>query len=247
VDGKKFGETPYDGMLPLGKHRLVLKKEGYYDLEQPLAMTMNTPFSSDLALKTSEAGQFINKGRELIRQGQHAQAIEQLTESLKHNPSPGELGQVQILLGQSSIKTGANDIAIGYFEKAKQNESFKSQADLGIAEASFNAGNKDLALSRVIDVMLNEKDEKIKSDAESLFHKISPLKSVILISTEPPGAKVTVNGQDIAQPTPLVLSDLSLGSYRVAIDKDGFKHFESRFQLSISTFKPVVVKLEPGS
>jgi len=247
VDGKKYGETPFDGSLPLGKHQLVLKKEGYHDHEQPLTMGMNTPFLSEVTLKTSEAGQFINKGRELIRQGQHQQAIEQLAESLKHNPSPGEVGQVQLLLGQSYIKTGNHDIALGYFEKAKLSENIKSQADLGIAEASFNAGNKDLALSRVIDVMLNEKNEKIKSDAETLFHKISPLKSVILISTDPPGARVSVNGQDIAQPTPLVLSDLSLGSYRVTIVKEGFKTYEGRFQLNISTFKPLVMKLEPGS
>ncbi|MFO1518544.1 MAG: PEGA domain-containing protein [bacterium] len=246
VDGKKVGQTPYDGPLPLGKHKLTLKKDGFYEHEQPLTMTMNTPFASDVTLKTSEAGQYINKGRELMRQGQFQPAIDQFAESLKHNPSPTELAQVQILLGQCSTKTGANDVAIAYFEKAKQVEGYKGQADLGIAEASFNSGNKDVALSRVIDVMLNEKDEKVKSDAETLFRKISPLKSVILVSTDPPGAKVTINGQDVAQPTPLVLSDLGFGSYRLTIDKDGFKHYEGRFQLAISTFKPVIVKLEPG-
>jgi pSer/pThr/pTyr-binding forkhead associated (FHA) protein/tetratricopeptide (TPR) repeat protein len=246
VDGKKYGETPFEGNLPLGKHNLVLKKDGFYDYEQPLTLTMNTSFVSEVTLKTSEAGQFINKGRELMRQGQSQQAIDQFAESLKHNPSPREIAQIQLLLGNAYIKTGANDIAISYFEKAKLNPEFKSQADLGIAEASLNAGNKDVALSRVIDVMLNEKDEKIKSDAETLFHKISPLKSVIFVSTEPTGAKISINGQEISQPTPVVLSDLGLGSYRLSIDKDGFKHFESRFSLALSTFKPVIVKLEPA-
>ncbi len=245
IDGKKVGETPYDGNLPLGKHKLTLKKEGYYDHDQELSMTMNTPFNAEIPLRTSEAGSYVNKGRDLIRQGQYQQAIEQLSKALEFNPSGPEVGQIQVLLGNAYIKTGAFDIAIGYFEKAKLNETYKGQADLGIAEASFNAGKKDVAISRVIDVILNEKDEKIKSDAETLFHKISPLKSVVLVSTEPPGAKVTLNGQEISQLSPIVLSDLSLGSYRVTIEKDGFKRFESRFQLVVSSFKPVVVKLDP--
>lgn len=245
IDGKKYGETPYDGNLPLGKHKLSLKKEGYYDHEQELSMTMNTPFNAEIPLRTSEAGSFVNKGRDLIRQGQYQQAIDQLAEALKHNPSEQEIGQIQILLGNAYIKTSAFDVAIGYFEKAKLNEAYKGQADLGIAEASLGAGKKDVAISRVLDVLLNEKDEKLKSDAETLFHKISPLKSVVLVSTEPPGAKVTLNGQEISQLSPIVLSDLSLGSYRVTIEKEGYKRFESRFQLVVSSFKPVVVKLEP--
>ncbi|MBL7685114.1 MAG: PEGA domain-containing protein [Deltaproteobacteria bacterium] len=246
VDGKKYGVTPFEGLLPLGKHQLILKREGFNDLEQPLTMTMNTPFVSDISLKTSEAGQFMNKGRDFLKQAQYPQAIEQYAEALKHNPTPQEIGQLQILLGQAYLKTGANDIAIGYFEKAKQNEGYRSQGDVGLAEAHLAMGNKELALGRVIDVMLNGKDEKVKSDAETLFRKISPLKSVILVSTDPAGAKVSINGQEITQPSPLVLSDLGLGTYRVNIQKDGFKPYETRFQMGIASFKSVVVKLEPG-
>ncbi len=245
VDGKKYGETPFEGNLPQGSHQLVLKKDGYYNDELPLTMTMNTLFEREVTLRTSEAGEYINKGRNLIRQGQYQQAIEPLAESLKHNPSPYEIGQVQILLGNAYIKTGAYDVALGYFEKAKLNTQFKGQANLGIAEANFKAGNNEVALARAIDVMLNETDNKIKSEAEALFHKMSPLKSVILVSSEPSAAKVTLNGQEVSQVTPLILSDLSLGSYRLSIEKDGYKRYESRIQLALSTFKPVVVKLEP--
>ncbi len=245
IDGKKMGETPFEGLLPLGKHQLLIKKEGYFDYEQALAMTMNTPFTSEFALKTSEAGEFINKGRALIRQGQYPQAIEQLAESLKHNPSPLEMGRVQLLLGQSYIQTKAYELALGYFEKAKNNEALKNEADVGIAEASLGLGNKDAAFARVIDVMLNSKDPKIKEEAENIFHKISPLKSVILVSTEPAGAKVSLNGQEIEQPTPVVLAELGLGSYRLMVEKPGYKRYEGRFELGISSFKPVLIKLDP--
>jgi len=244
VDGKKYGDTPFEGALPLGKHQLVLKKDGYYPHEQSLDLTMNAPFVTEVNLKTSEAGEFINKAREYIRQAQYSQAIEQLAEALKHNPSPLELGDIQLLLGNSYVKTGAFDVAIGYFEKVKAIESLKGAADIGLAEANVGAGRKDVAITYLINVMLNEKNEKTKSDAEGLFHKISPMKSVLLITTDPPGAQVSINGEVVSQTTPIVLSDLSLGSYRLAVEKPGFKRYESRFQLNISTFKPIVVKLE---
>jgi len=244
VDGKKYGQTPYEGPLPLGKHQMILKKDGFYPHEQSLDLTMNAPFVTEVNLKTSEAGEFINKAREYIRQAQYSQAIEQLAEALKHNPSPLELGDVQLLLGNSYVKTGAFDVATGYFEKAKANESLKGQADLGLAEANLGAGRKEVAVTYLINVMLNEKNEKVKSDAETLFHKVSPMKSVLLINTDPPGAQVSLNGEVVSQTTPIVLSDLSLGTYRLSVEKPGYKRYESRFQLNISTFKPIVVKLE---
>ncbi len=244
VDGKKLGETYFEGNLPLGKHKLEIKKEGYYSHEQALDMLMNHPSELEISLKTSEAGEHINKGRNLIKQGQYQQSIDPLVEALKHNPSAGEAVEIQILLGSAYLKIGTNDLAVSYFEKAMTNEKFKGRAELGLAEAHYNAGNPDLAISKLADVLINEKDEKVKSDAETYFHKISPIKSVILLSSEPAGAQVTINGQEISQPTPLLLPDLSLGSYRISIRKEGYKPFESRFQLLPSTFKPIVIKLE---
>jgi hypothetical protein len=31
IDGKSVGRTPYEGNFPLGEHRLVLQKEGYFE------------------------------------------------------------------------------------------------------------------------------------------------------------------------------------------------------------------------
>ncbi|MBF0493137.1 MAG: PEGA domain-containing protein [Deltaproteobacteria bacterium] len=246
VESKKYGVTPFDGKLPLVKGTFVLKKEGYYDHEQSIPLTMNTPFAVELSLKTSEAGQFINKGKELISQGQYAQAVDQLSEALKHNPSAFELADINYHLGLSYIQTKTFDVAQTYLEKAKASSpQFKSKADLAIAEALLGAGNSAQALNITVDLILNEKDEKLKSDAETLFHKISGLKSVFLVSTTPPGAKVTVNGQEIGQASPVLLSDIPLGVYHVLVEKPGFKKYETRFEMSVSTFKPILIKLEP--
>jgi hypothetical protein len=97
----------------------------------------------------------------------------------------------------------------------------------------------------LIDVVLNTKDEKLKSEAESVYHRLYPRNSVIYVASDPPGATVTVNDNPIGQATPVILSDLLIGTYRLGVKKDGFQPFESRVTLGMSSIKPVVVKLVP--
>lgn len=245
VDGKKMGETPFNGSLPTGRHKLVLKKEGFNEFEKELSIELNTPYSANFNLNTSPAGEFINKGRQLVKAGQYNEAIEQLAEALKRNPEPTELAQVHMLLGQSFVKTQTFDQALAYFQRAKDSPEYAKPAELGMAEAYAGLGQNDKALVALINIVLNTKDEKTLSDAESLYHKISPMKSVLYVATEPVGAQISVNGNPISQVTPVILSDLLVGSYRVSIQKDGFKPFESRVTLPLSAIKPMIVKLEP--
>lgn len=245
VDGKKLGETPFNGNLPTGRHKLVLKKEGFNEFEKELSIELNTPYTANFNLNTSPAGEFINKGRQLVKVGQYNEAIEQLAEALKRNPEPTELAQVHMLLGQAFVKTQTFDQALAYFQRAKDSPEYAKAAELGMAEAYAGLGQNDKALVALINIVLNTKDEKVRSDAETLYHKISPMKSVLYVATEPSGAQVSVNGNPISQPTPVILSDLLVGSYRVSIQKDGFKPFESRVTLPLSAIKPMIVKLEP--
>jgi len=245
VDGKKLGETPFNGNLPTGRHKVVLKKEGFNEFEKELSIELNTPYTANFNLNTSPAGEFINKGRQLVKVGQYNEAIEQLAEALKRNPEPTELAQVHMLLGQAFVKTQTFDQALAYFQRAKDSPEYAKAAELGMAEAYAGLGQNDKALVALINIVLNTKDDKIRSDAESVYHKISPMKSVLYVATEPPGAQISVNGNPIGQATPVILSDLLVGSYRISIQKDGFKPFESRVTLPLSAIKPMIVKLEP--
>ena len=245
VDGKKVGETPFDGNLPTGRHRLTIKKEGFDEYEKDLTIELNTPYEANYNLSTSPAGEFINQGRTLLKKGQFNSAIEKLAEALKRNPEPTELSQIHMLLGESFLKAKTYDQAIAYYEKAKENPEYSSPAELGIASALAGQGQNDQALVKIINVVLNTKDEKLKSQAESLYNKLYPIKSVLYITTEPNGASLSINGNPIGQVTPVILSDLLVGSYRIRIDKDGYKTYESKISLSVSTIKPVVVKLDP--
>ena len=245
VDGKKLGETPYDGNLPTGRHKLVLKKEGFNPFEKELSIELNTPYSANFNLATSPAGEFINKGRQLVKVGQYNEGIEQLAEALKRNPEATELAQVHMLLGQAFVKTQTYDQALAYFQRAKDSPEYAKAAELGMAEAYSGLGQNDKALVGLINIVLNTKDEKLRSEADTLYHKIAPMKSVLYVATEPPGAQISVNGSPISQPTPVILSDLLVGAYRVSIQKDGFKPFESRVTLPLSAIKPLIVKLEP--
>ncbi len=245
VDGKKVGDTPFAGQLPTGRHKLTIRKEGFNDFEKELTIELNTPYTANFNLATSPAGEFINKGRQLLKAGQYNEAVSNLAEALKRNPEPTELAQVHMLLGQAFLKTQTYDQALAYFQKAKESPEYEKQADLGAAEAHAGLGQNDQALVKLINIVLNTKDEKIKSDAETLYHKISPMKSVLYVASDPVGASLSINGNPIGQATPVILSDLLVGSYRVNLQKDGFKPFEIRVQVPLSAIKPLIVKLQP--
>ncbi|MCE9624516.1 MAG: PEGA domain-containing protein [Deltaproteobacteria bacterium] len=210
-----------------------------------MSIELNTPYTANFNLNTSPAGEFINKGRQLIKVGQYNEAIEQLAEALKKGPEATELAQIHMLLGQAFTKTQTFDQALAYFQRAKDSPEYAKSAELGMAEAYAGLGQNDKALVSLINIVLNTKDEKIQSEAETLYHKISPMKSVLYVATEPVGAQISINGNPLAQATPVILSDLLVGSYRVSIQKDGFKPFESRVTLPLSAIKPLIVKLQP--
>jgi len=46
VDQRRIGETPYFGKLPIGKYQLTLRKEGYFESSQTIAVDINMPFKS---------------------------------------------------------------------------------------------------------------------------------------------------------------------------------------------------------
>jgi pSer/pThr/pTyr-binding forkhead associated (FHA) protein/predicted negative regulator of RcsB-dependent stress response len=244
LDGKKQGETPFNGNLPTGRHNLVLKKEGFNEFAKEISIELNTPYEANYNLMTTPAGEFINKGRDLVKKGQYNEAIEQLAEALKRNPEATELSQIHILLGDAFVQNKTYDQALAYYQKARENPEYATRADLGIAEAYAGLGQNDQALVKLVDTVLNTKDEKTRSDAESLYHKIYPMKSVLYLTTQPPGAAVTVNGNPVGQVTPVILSDLMVGSYRISVQKEGFKPFETRVTMSMSAIKPLIVNLE---
>ncbi len=245
VDGKRVGDTPFKGNLPTGRHQLVLKKEGFNEFQKEVIIELNTPYVANFNMMTSPAGEYINRGRDLLKKQQFNESIAQLAEALKRNPEPTEISQIHMLLGEAFLQNKTFDQALAYYQRAGQSPEYEKRARLGMAEAQSGLGQKDQALIQILDVYMTTKDEKLKSQAESAYHKIYPMKSVLYVATQPVGAQITVNGNLIAQPTPVILSDLMVGSYRINIQKPGFKAFETRVTLPMSGIKPVVVTLDP--
>ncbi len=244
LDGKKIGETPYKGNLPLGQHKLVIRKDGFEDKVDQLSMELNAPFAMNYRLGTTPAGNYINLGRDSLRRGDANAAIEKLIEALKHSPDKTELGQIHFYLGQSFLKSQNFEQAQGYFEKAMKDPVMGPLAELGLAESYHKLGDSGQALSRIVNVVLNTQDQKLLSDAHTLYNKLFPIKSTLYVNTEPAGATVSVNGTVIGQVSPIILSDLMVGNYRVKVELDGYKPVETRFLLEISTIKPLIIKLE---
>ncbi len=245
IDGKLVGKTPYEGDFPLGEHRLVLRKEGFFEHAEDLKVDINTPFVADVKLKTSIAGAHINNARLAMNRQLWQEAINELAQALSSDPAPSETALANYLLGKAYFNMNDLQRAIGYFEQAKQSEEQRYPAMLGLVNCYAIQQQLNKALPLLVEVMLKAKDEDVKREANDLFQKISPFRSVIYVYSDPTGAKVVVNDKEVKQLTPVILHDLPLGSYRIHIEKTGYLPTDLNLSLSVNEFNPVIVKLKP--
>lgn len=245
MDGKFAGKTPFKGDFPLGEHVMTVRKDGYFEENKTLKVDINTLYMQELTLRTTVAGEFIQKGKLALTKGATQEAINSLSEGLNQNPTAHETAQIQYLLGSAYIALGNVSTAQGYFEQAKTDAEMKYQSLLGLVGIYHMQGQKQLALPLLVDVMLNTQDPDVKQQATNAFKEISPLRSVMYIYSDPPGATVMVNDQALPQRTPIILPDLGLGNYRLRITKEGYVPQDLKIDISLTEFNPIIVKLKP--
>lgn len=244
IDQKKVGTTPFFGNLSVGKHLLTLQKEGYFETTQEIEVTVNSPLKLEIALKTTEAGRKINEGRAFLNQALYPEAIQALSEVFTMKPTPVEEAQARYLLGNAYLQTGDLSRARGYYEQASREGAFKYWAKLGLARVAHGEGATAQALVPLVEVLLNAKEEDILKEAHEVLRKVSPLRSVVYIQTDPPGAAVTLNDEKLEQATPVLLHEMGLGTYRIRLEKPGFQPLDLSVQLSVSEFNPVLATLK---
>jgi pSer/pThr/pTyr-binding forkhead associated (FHA) protein len=245
MDGQFAGKTPYKGDFPLGEHVMTVRKDGYFEETKSLKVDINTPYLQELTLKTTVAGEFIQKGKLALSKGATQEAINELSEGLKQNPTVHETAQIQYLLGTAYTALGNIPTAQGYFEQAKNDSEVKYPAMLGLVGIYHMQGQNQMALPLLVDVMLNTQDPDVKQQATNAFKSVSPLRSVMYIYSDPAGATVSVNDQALPQRTPIILPDLGIGNYRLKIHKEGFVPQELKIDISVNEFNPIIVKLKP--
>jgi len=245
IDGKRVGTTPYKGMFPLGEHRMTIKKEGFFEYTEDLKVDINTPYATTVTLKTSKAGEYLNVAQAAMNRAMYQDAIRELAEALNSDPAPVEVAKANMMLGDAFFALGDVQRAMSYYQLAQKHEDYKHAAMLGLVRGYAATNQTNVALPLLVEVMLNAKDEQLKREANDVFQKISPFKSVIYVYTEPEGAKITVNDKKIGQVTPVILHDISLGTYKIHIEKPGYLPKDLRLTLSVNEFNPVVVKLTP--
>lgn len=245
MDGQFVGKTPYKGDFPLGEHAMTIRKDGYFEETKTLRVDINLPYQQEVTLRTTVAGEYIQKGKLALTKGATQQAINELSEGLKQNPTAHETAHIQYLLGTAYTALGNISTAQGYFEQAKTDSEMKYQAMLGLVGIYHMQGQNQQALPLLVDVMLNAQDADVKLQATNAFKEVSPMRSVMYIYTDPAGATVSVNDQALPQRTPIILPDLGLGNYRLHIAKEGHVPQDLKIDMTISEFNPIIVKLKP--
>ena len=246
LDGEKVGVTPFSGELPLGRHELKLLKEGYFESITPLEMKTNTPFETRIPLKTSKVGELVNKGREFRRAGLYEQTVNELVEALKLEATDREKAEVYFLLGDSYFMMGNLQNAATYFSQAKSHEEFYDRALLGLARTQHAAGAANEALLLIVEIFLNTPEsDPVHREGKAIFKQISPFKSVFYVASEPVGATVLLNGREVAQRTPVIIPEQSLGNYRIEIQKPGYQIYQVKRNLKLGEFIPIIATLKP--
>ncbi len=245
IDTKMVGKTPYKGDFPVGEHSLILRKEGYFDAAQQLKNEVNVFVHIEVPLKTTAAGELLNDGHQLVLQGRFKEAMAKLSQVFERNPTPLETAKAQFLLGLGFLGVSDFTTAQGYFEQAKANPAYELRAKLGLVRVLV-AQKKPLdGLPLLVEVMLRASDDKVIEEAKGAFKEVSPLRSVMYVRTDPPGATVYVNGEAMGTKTPLILHDLGLGNYKLRIEHVDFESKEISINLTVNEFNPVLVTLSP--
>lgn len=245
VDGIRVGETPFDGMLPVGTHRLLLQKEGFFDHEQEIKTDINIPFETEITLKTSPAGEKINQAKAMLNKGLYEEATNTLAEVFKLAPAPVEIAQTRYLLGTLYLRKGDFSKAKSYFGQAGEHSEFRYLAKIGVASVIAEEGSTAGALIPLVEVLLNAKEDEVLKEANMLLRKISPLRSVVYIHSDPKGADIFLNGELVEQKTPVLLHELGLGSYKLRVETPGYQMVELSLDLKINEFKPIFIKFKP--
>ncbi|MBU0504388.1 PEGA domain-containing protein [bacterium] len=248
--GEKVGTTPYNGRLPLGSNQLKVTKEGFFAHITDIEMRLNSIYETNIELKTSKMGELINEAKEQIRNEQHQNAIDLLISALKFGGSAREKAEVYNLLGSVYNQQKDYTQAIPYLERARSHKDFQHRASIQLARSYQGQGNKVSALKMIVEVLANINSDTpvdIRIEANSVFKILSPVKSVMYIYTEPADARVFINENLVQQTTPLILSDLGLGNYRLQIEKNGYETYKSKQNVKIGEFVMIKIRLKGQS
>ena len=246
-NGQTLGQTPLQGTLPVGSNSVMIHKDGYFDKTLTVDMRFNSVYETLVTLETSKVGELVNEARVKIHADDKLEAINLLAEALKYGGTPLEKAEVYYLLGNTYFAQDQFDQAGPYFEKARLEPEFALQAALGLAKVRHAMGDAKQALALVVEVLVNIDDTTppgVRGEANAIFKKISPIKSVIYIYTDPVGANVYLNDKKLNEVSPLILSDLGLGNYRIELEKPGHETYKTRQSLKLGEFALIKVKLK---
>ncbi|OGP10232.1 MAG: hypothetical protein A2048_01755 [Deltaproteobacteria bacterium GWA2_45_12] len=245
VDGQKMGVTPFEGDLPLGNHSMKFVLEGFFDKQETYDVRVNVPYEETFVLDTSLAGRHIHRAKEFLETSDATHALNELVEALKGDVTLKEKAEIYYFLGHVYYLLADKPKAKTYWEESIKSKDFYYESQLGLAKLQIDEGNKNAALSRIIEVMLNSKAHTpLAGEAKRVFQRIIKTGAVIYISSEPSGARVVVNHQEVDQKTPVILSDVEFGTYRIEIDKEGFGPAIVKKSVQMGDFIPVFVTLK---
>jgi pSer/pThr/pTyr-binding forkhead associated (FHA) protein/tetratricopeptide (TPR) repeat protein len=247
-DGAKLlGRTPLQIDLPVGRNQLVLKKEGYFDYTLDIDMPLNSLYETNVTLSTSTLGEFIQRAKTLMNDEKYSESKNVLEQALTYGGSPTEKAEVYWMLGKSYFFLNELSKARSNFLQARQEPDFLMYGTLGLAQVLYAEKNEGESLNTLVEVLANidkASPKDLRTEAYALFKQISPVQAVVLITSQPTGANVYFNDRKLEEKTPLILSKITFGNFRLEIEHPGYESFKYKANLKIGEFTHIRAPLK---
>ena len=240
-----LGNTPFESSFPLGHYDLILKQEGYFNADVVLEGNVNQFQRIDLAMKTSKAGESILQALRYMQRQEDVEAKRSLYQALKVKPSKRETAKTHYYLGKIALNTKQKDQAVQHFNRARKHPDFEAFGLLGLARVHAIRKNESRALAIVNRVLeISNKDEHLK-EADEVLKDISPIWAVMYVRSEPPGAKVIIDGKSMDRTTPVLIARLANGSRKIELHRRGYQVYKDTIQLRIGEHRRLNIQLIP--
>lgn len=238
LDGKEIGVTPFEDDVAMGTHQVRVSKKGHADATFSVASETHAVLSKTVSL-TPETPAMLIKRAETVLKKNPANALVLLEQVTK---MPGaDMSRIQLVIGKIRLEQKQFSEALTAFQASLSGKAPRNAATLGMVRAHLGLGDPKAAYALLVPFLSTHPGNR---EAKGLFAQAAGSKAVVLITSDPPAASVTVGATKLIKTSPVIVAELDAQNYPIKIEKAGYKTLEINKELKAGEFVAVKARLE---
>jgi hypothetical protein len=239
IDGNEAGITPFEGDLAMGGHQIRVGKKGFADHSFAVKSQTHMLFAQSVTLTRETAAVLLTRAEVTLKKNP-ATAKTLLEQAIQ---LPGaDPHRVALVQGKIQLAQKVYDAALASFQQALKGKHTRTAATLGLTRVHLGLGDLKAAAGVIIPFLTAHPHH---AEAKALLTQVAGSKAVVLITSDPPAAAVTVGTTKLAKTSPVIVAELDARNYPIKLEKVGYKPFEIHKEVKAGEFIAVNVRLEP--